>query len=783
MRRPVATDVSRHFGDLLRDYRRAAGLTQEELAERAGISPRSISELERGGAHVPRRDTIDLLMRALELDGPSREAFEALVEGRRRARQPDEADRRRSRPPSVVHAGQHNVPRSLTTFIGRERELTEIGALLATAPLLTLVGAGGVGKTRLAHEVIRAHAGEYADGCWIVEVGELADPSLLPGVAAAAVGLRDLRTRDVADTLAAYLERRQMLLVLDNCEHLIDACAELVVDLLRRCPQLQVLATSREPLSIPGEVTVLVPPLELPMASQLFLQRATAANHDLMIDEQGAAAIARICLAVDGIPLALELAAARTRMLTVQQIAQRLDQDGALLASSSRVGPPQHRTIRATIDWSHDLLGESEQILLRRLSIFAGGWRLDVAEQVCAGNGIASSSVLDVLAQLVEKSMVLVDVRGGGRYRLLEPIRQYALDRLEASGEATEYRARHAAAMFELAQIGSQNPTGPDEIHALDRVEEEHANLRLALRWAMTNQRTEDALWTGSWLFRFWERRGHFPEGIAWLEQALALPDAREAPPRVWIAAVNALAFLYWRSGEASRATPLAEQALAASRQDRHIRGEAQALLNLGMAAYLQHDYATAVTCLDQSVPLARAAEAMPLLSVVLTFLGRALFWVQGAWDARVLALLEESLALAESVQSRYAAGHALATLGDVRWAQGHGERALALWRRGLAVVHELDDRRGIAGYLERLALVLARRGQLEDAAWLFGASDGQHAALGIHRREDDAVDHARFVAANESNELRARFAEAWAGGQAAAVEASIERALELISS
>ncbi len=782
----MVTDPSRKFGDLLREYRRAAGLTQEELAERAGVSPRSISELERGGAHVPRRDTIGLLARALGLDAPSRAAFEALVEHRRKARPATESRQARARPapsfpPTAGLSGQHNLPRSLTSFVGRERELNELGVLLDTAPLLTLVGAGGVGKTRLAHELVRTRSASYADGSWLVEVSELADAALLPGAVAAAIGLRDLNTRNLTDTLATYLERKQLLLALDNCEHLIDGCAELAAHLLRRCPRLQVLATSREPLSIPGEITSLVQPLDLPLATRLFLERAAAANHDLALTEQSAPAIERICVAVDGIPLALELAAARTRMLSVHQIAQRLDHDGALLAATSRIAPPQHRTIRATIDWSHDLLGENEQVLLRRLSIFAGGWSLDMAEQVCAGGAISSASVLDLLAQLVEKSMVQVDaLESVSRYRLLEPIRQYALDRLEASAEGGQYRARHAAALFALVRGGPEQAQGPDEIRALDRVAAEHANLRVALRWALINQQTEDVLDTAAWLFRFWERRGHFQEGCAWLEQALALPDVDRVSATVRIRALNALAFLYWRGGEADRATPLAARALAAAREHGQTRGVAQALLNLGMAAYLQHDYQTAIDCLSESLPVAREAEAMPLLSVASTFLGRTLFWVRGASDPRVLSLLEESLALAESVHSHYAAGHALATLGDVRWAQGTMPDAVALWRRALRVVCELEDRRGIAGCLERLALVLSTRGQLEPAAWLFGAADGQHTALGIQRRVDDAVDHAHFVAANEQNQVRHACAEAWADGQAASIEASIQRALEL---
>ncbi|HYW88712.1 MAG TPA: helix-turn-helix domain-containing protein, partial [Chloroflexota bacterium] len=465
----TGNDMSARFGELLRDYRRAAGLTQEELAERASVSPRSISEMERGGAHVPRRDTIALLTQALGLSGPEREAFEGLIDERRRQSTVSQFELASERP-------HHNLPRLLTSFVGRELELEELAPLLASSPLLTLVGAGGVGKTRLAQELVRDQTDSYVDGSWLVELAGLTDASLLPGTVAAAVGLHDIQTRNVTGVLAEYLRHRHLLLVLDNCEHLVDACAELVVQLLRTCRGLHVIATSREPLAIPGEVIRRVLPLEVPdlhkplqpqqlmqsPAVRLFIERARAVNPSLIVNAQNAAAIARICVGVDGIPLAIELAAARTRMLTVEQLAERLEQDTGILAGTSRAGLPQHRTMRATLDWSHAFLGEGEQVLLRRLSVFAGGWTLPSAETVCSGAGIEPDTVLDLLAQLVDRSLVLVDARDTvARYRLLEPVRQYAAERLEASGESVTYRARHAAAMLELVFTHQAGAPGP----------------------------------------------------------------------------------------------------------------------------------------------------------------------------------------------------------------------------------------------------------------------------------------------------------------------------------
>jgi predicted ATPase/DNA-binding XRE family transcriptional regulator len=444
---------------MLRDYRRAAGFTQEELAERASISPRSISEMERGGAHVPRRDTLGLLASALDLSEDERRVFEALIDERRRASPLAEAA------PDVGRRPRHNLPRSLTSFVGRDWELEELAAVVAVSPLLTLVGAGGVGKTRLAHELVRHQADSFVDGCRLVELAGLTDAALLPGTLAAALGLPDLPTIDAVGVLTDYLRQRHLLLVLDNCEHLLDACAELVAYLLRVCGGLHVLATSREPLAIAGEVVRRVQPLQVPdprqwrapelladsPAVRLFVERARAVNPALGLSADNAPAIARICVGVAGIPLALELAAARTRTLTLEALAERLEHDAGVLAGHSRAGLPRHRTMRATLDWSHAFLGEDEQVLLRRLSVFAGGWALATAERVCAGPGLEVDAVLDVLARLVDRSLVLADARDSvARYRLLEPVRQYAAERLEAAGESAIFQARHAAAMLEL---------------------------------------------------------------------------------------------------------------------------------------------------------------------------------------------------------------------------------------------------------------------------------------------------------------------------------------------
>jgi len=780
----AVVDPSLSFGELLRHHRRAAGLTQEELAERAGVSPRSISELERGGAHVPRRDTVALIGRALGLDGPAREAFDALVEQRRNAR-PARLGKLAADQSELP--ARHNVPRPLTSFIGREDELRDLAPLLAERPLLTLVGAGGVGKTRLAHELALQHVNRYADGCWLVELAGLTDPALVPDAVAAAVGLRDFHTRNATSTLTDYLHSKHVLLILDNCEHLVAKCAELVAHLLRTCPQLHVLATSREALGIAGETTWRVMPLELPdphdreqitytAALRLFVERARAANNAFTLTSDNAAAIARICISVDGIPLALELAAARTRLLSVEQLAERLEHDGRILGDATRAGPERHRTISATIDWSHDLLGEKEQILLRRLAVFACGWTLDMTEAVCSGDGIDRDDVLDLLGQLVDKSIVLVDARdGAARYRLLEPIRQYAAERLEASGEADAYRERQATALLTLAQTADVGHAGPDEISTLDYFEAEHDNVRAALSWSLGHGHAEAALKAAAALFRFWERRGHFKEGCAWLEQALE--QTTDAPARYRARALNALAFLYWRGGDPRRAQPIAEQALEVSRDAGTERDVGQALLNVGMIAYFQGRPRQAIARLEESVLHARQARTVSQVCLGLTFLGRTLLWATGPHNPRVATVLNEALARAEPAQARYALGHTLMTLGDLFWRQHDRERAIGMWRRSLMVRTELADRRGIAASLERLAWGLTVTEVFDLAAWVFGAADAQHEILGVRLRHDEQIDHAHQLSVAR-RQLGPAFEDAWSAGRVSTVDEAVSRTL-----
>ncbi|MGC1378470.1 MAG: AAA family ATPase, partial [Anaerolineales bacterium] len=464
----------------------------------------------------------------------------------------------------------NNLPTQLTSFVGRDKELSAVKTLLAgnTYPtgtmstgfrhgeretnrqsdssvpsrLLTLTGPGGTGKTRLALQAAVELLDAYADGVWLLELAPVADPQLVSRALASALGLREDPARPLRESLADYLRPRQALLILDNCEHLIDACAELIEILLHACPRLTVLATSRETLGIPGEMPYRVPSLPSPdlrhlpdidrlmgfASVRLFAERAHSMMPDFALDQQNVLAVAQICARLDGIPLAIELAAARVKFMRVEQIAARLDDRFRLLTGGSRTALPRQQTLQALIDWSWDMLSEKERIFLRRLAVFAGGWQLEAAEFVCAdpSGTLQDHEILDLLTSLANKSMVMTEYHQGRepRYRLLETIRQYARERLAASGESEPVRTRHADWFLQWAETGESNFNSPRIIKWMDTIEMEHDNLRSALEWLLCDQAgAQKGLRLAGALGQFWQVRAYVSEGLRWLDQALEL--------------------------------------------------------------------------------------------------------------------------------------------------------------------------------------------------------------------------------------------------------------------
>ena len=446
-------------------------------------------------------------------------------------------------PLNTLDSHRHNMPVQLTSFIGREKEIADVIQLLKKARMITLTGPGGTGKTRLSIQVANDVLDQYPDGAWLVELAPILDPILIPRTTAIAIGLRDEPQRPVIAMLCDYLREKKLLLLLDNCEHLIEACAELVDGLLHACPHICILATSREALGIVGETSYLVPSLQLPdmqnlptfeplsqyEAVKLFIERASAASQNFRMTNENASSIAQICNRLDGIPLAIELAVGKIRALSAQQIAQRLDDRFRLLSSGNRTALARHQTLQAAIEWSYNLLSVAEQILFRRLSVFVGGWVLEAAESVCsdqdttARDALKAETILELLTQLVNKSLVMTEERNGEvRYHMLETIRQHANDKLQEAIENESLRDRHLAYFLQLAEAAAPYLIRREQLEWLARLDADYENLRSTLEWALTKESPEPALRLCAALGMFWKIRAYFLEGSEWLKRALS---------------------------------------------------------------------------------------------------------------------------------------------------------------------------------------------------------------------------------------------------------------------
>jgi predicted ATPase/DNA-binding SARP family transcriptional activator/DNA-binding CsgD family transcriptional regulator len=477
-------------------------------------------------------------------------------------------------------ASKHNLPAPRTSFVGRERELMEVKRALSMTRLLTLTGTGGSGKTRLALEVARNLVGAYQDGVWLVGLAGLSDSELVPQAVAGALGVREQPGQQLIDVLVEALRDKEMLLILDNCEHLVEATARLVDVMLDTCPRLRGLATSREALDIAGEVRWTVPSLSVPdprlpptvgklegsESARLFVERASDRRPDFALVPDNAGAVAEVCRRLDGIPLAIELAAARVGTLSVEQISQKLMDSLTLLTSGDRTAAPRHRTLRGALNWSYELLGDQEQVFFRRLSTFMGGWTLEAVEAVVSGDGVEEGNVLDLLSGLVDKSLVVADAtrEGGVRYRLLEPIRQYASEKLEERGEAEAIKRRHAAFYLALAERAYPELRGPGQVKWLHRLMQENDNLRAAMAWLLSEDDTETAARIGWALWPFWWFRGQHREGRRLMEAVLE--SESELPPVLQIRANVAAGLMVYGQADMETTERYAKKLIRLSR-------------------------------------------------------------------------------------------------------------------------------------------------------------------------------------------------------------------------
>ena len=506
---------------------------------------------------------------------------------------------------------RHNLPPPLTSFVGRQRELLDVRRALAEARLVTLTGPGGVGKTRLAVELAgqlaEASARPYAAGIWRVELAPLADGVLVPRAVASVLAVQEVPGQPLLQSVLGWLHAREVLIVLDNCEHLVAASGALASALLEACPGVTILATSREALNVAGEVVWPVGPLEANSDGlQMFVDRAVVAAPDFGLTSDSRSAVLRVCQRLDGLPLAIELAAARVNALSVQEIEQRLDQRFALLSAGRRSSPPRHQTLRALVDWSYELLTAEEQRLFQQLSVFSGGWTLEAAEAVCE----PAPDVLALLLSLVSKSLVQVESQAGrSRYRLLETLRQYAADKVREARTESAAQTRHLRWCERLARAGDRGISGPHRSEWLRRLEAEVDNFRAALRWSLLETaELETGLRLGASLVRFWFLVGTASEGSEWLEALLA--KAPRSTGRV--EALSASGFLLVRRGDPRAAHPLLEEAVELARHLGDSCLLALSLHHLGELRVQQGDLAGARSALQESLALTRSLQPGP---------------------------------------------------------------------------------------------------------------------------------------------------------------------------
>jgi predicted ATPase/transcriptional regulator with XRE-family HTH domain len=727
------------LGDLLRRYREQRGLTQEALEGlvQGGITVKSISNIERGRTR-PYWHTLNVLMDALSLSEPERRALLAIR-------------RQWTAPPPAIAAMSTGLPAAPTPLVGREHAQAAVAHLLLHdgARLLTLTGPGGVGKTRLAVQVAQSVREHYADGVAFVDLAPLREDRLVPAALAGALGVREQGPQSLREALVAHLRAYHLLLLVDNAEHVLVGVAEEMAALRAACPGLCLLVTSRVALRLRGEQLYPVPPLALPAASEslgpealgqvpavaLFVQRARAQRPDFVLTSANATPVAALCARLDGLPLAIELAAARVGVLGPAALLARMDRALGMLTHGPRDLPARQQTLRDTFAWSYALLGPEEQALFRRLAVFAGGCTLEAAEAVYGeGEGAVLPDILGELAAVMEASLLFGEegVDGAPRYRLLETAREFALEQLEAAGEAEEIRRRHAAYFLALAEEAGPRLGGAEQRAWLERLDQELNNLRAALAWARVAGEVELGLRLAGAPSRFWEERGHVREGREWLEGLLRVPaggEDRGPGAALRARALATTAWLAFQQGDWQGAAPLAEQSLALGRQLGQTGNSPVALNTLAHVARHAGQRAREEALFQESLALCRAQGDKPGSAAALSFLGtlrRSMHDLDGA-----TALLEEGLVLHREEGDASGVAFTLLHLGCVATQRRDHARAQALLDESLALYGELGDRSNVAWVLNELAVLAADRGDVgraralcEDSVMSFRALD-----------------------------------------------------------
>jgi predicted ATPase len=645
-------------------------------------------------------------------------------------------------PPRVSPAEVRNLPASVSSFIGREREIAEVEELLIADRLVTLTGAGGSGKTRLALEVAARKLDLFADGVWFVDLAPLADPQLVGQTVAHALGAREEPGRSVVDTLEGFVAGRELLIVVDNCEHLIDACAVVVEHLLKAGPGVRVLATSREVLGLPGERVWLVPSLSLADRSaspdavmgsesaRLFLERAQAVRADLEVSDDDVPVLAEIVSRLDGIPLALELAAARVGMLSLAQIATRLDDRFALLSRGPRTALPRQQTLAGAIDWSYSLLSDLERILLRRLAIFAGGFSLEAMETVTTGPGLDPGDVLDLIANLAAKSLVVVTGQGSSqRYRLLETIRAYAADKLDGTGEGADLRDRHLAWFLDLAEQAEPRLAGAGRGRLMQALEADHENFRRALDHSVETGATDRGLRLAAALAPFWTSHGNWKEACDYLEELVRLASD-DAPhlSKALVAAGN----MFMLRGDYARSEALLERAHTRASAAGATDILAQSLSGLGYIAFRRSRQDAAEALWNDALRASRKAGHGRVAATVL----RSLAIAAGSRgdQQRCARLLEEGLALASKAGDEQLRRLLLGSAAEMNLWMGRYVLARDQYAEALRLADEIGDQSGRASLLADLGWIGLLRGEYDEAREYASEAVSIAAAVGNKR-------------------------------------------------
>jgi non-specific serine/threonine protein kinase len=727
------TDVP--FGEWLKRQRKASGLTQEQLADQVGCSTITIRKIE-AEERRPSAQIVERLAHIFNIPKNEQENFLRFAHGSWKSGPSEVIEDVPWRVLSTVP--RTNLPIPLTSFIGREKEIEEITRLVSKNRLVTLTGPGGVGKTRLAIQSSNKLLSKFKDGVWWVELAPLTDESLVTQAIAKALGLREIPNQSLNEAVSNFLHSKQLLLVLDNCEHLIAGCAQLADRLLSSCPTLKILATSREALGLISEDVWSVPILSLPNAQhmllidllmqyegiRLFVERASAAKPDFTLSERNALSVAQVCQRLDGMPLAIELAAARVKMMSVGEIAKRLDDRFDLLTAGSRTALPRHQTLRAAMDWSYDLLSGPERIFFSRLSVFAGGFTLDAAEEIAAGCDVSKSQVIDLLGQLINKSLVTVAARPENadaetRYGMLETIREYAREKLDEAAETEQLHQRHRDFFIAFAEQAEPKLKGTQQSEWLDRLEVEHDNLRAVLQWTQEVRDVGTTLRLAGTLFWFWVRRSYLSEGRGWLERALAAVEA-SVTTSVQAKALYEAAYLARAQGDFTGAQELVEQSVGKWRTlgSAGKQGQAHALVLLGNLTRDQGDPTTARSLIEESVALSREQGDSWGLASSLISLGMAIRDQEDYVLAR--SIIEESVPLWRELGDLWGLAEAFHNLALVAYRRGDYQAAYSLTEEELIIRCQLEDKRSIAYSLHNLGVFTLAQGDTNLARSFF---------------------------------------------------------------